>query len=86
VTKVGISIVVIPVDSNAEYPMMTSCEPAANVTVARLVHSLKTLCSISVTVAGISIVVIPVDRNALTPMVASCEPAANVTPVSVVHP
>jgi hypothetical protein len=38
VTVAGISIVVIAVARNALFPIDASCEPAAKVTVTRLVH------------------------------------------------
>jgi hypothetical protein len=58
VTVAGIAIAVIPDRMNAANPMVASCEPASNVTVARLPVSRNADSSTNVTVAGIAIAVI----------------------------
>jgi hypothetical protein len=79
VTVAGIAIAVIAELWNAISPMVASCEPASNETVARLAQLENAPKSINVTVAGIAIAVIVEPRNAASPMVVSCEPASNTT-------
>jgi hypothetical protein len=87
VTDSGTVNVVIAVFANASSPMISSCEPAAKVTVTRLPQLTNVYEPNSVTAAGIAVIVMTPDpANTPNPMAASCEPASKVTVARLAHP